>query len=564
MSNKSDINPDITPTKPLPPFKMCMLNNFPFIDETFDALTNYELLCKVVEYCNKTGENTNIANENVVKLNDAFLELQEYVNESFDDLNVQTYVNNKIDEMILNGDFEELIINAINSVNPAILDESARVNVFDLPKRVLEYGVDSITYNSTFLDSDTDNKAKLIAIINDMKSKNHTKYYFINNLDVYVAQFKMELLTSTSLQIRPFFDATKLYLNIGDTYTNTLNFTLTIVDNVVTDITFDSESSLTYNILKNGNTNSYTPTNDYDPATKKFVLDNAGGSDAPITTIELVDGYYMNDMENNLSADIQLIGESLLDHYNNYGNRGFIYFKNPSNTQYPWQANVYTLFEFKELDTNSARFRISKPFINRPQDYKTANSDVLNYDFYYSNFNPLIMSSVSTAGIITKTLATDNDNYYIPQYAYNPATKDYVDTNVAMFGTGTFPYTASNDYTVLASSYYSFISKNDIPVSFDIQLNLTTTNSVSGDSVIASTPNGYAGFSNNDPVTNVSAWTGIAIVFNNSTDPIYCNVTATYNTSSQLWDLVMHIPTGTTITSGATINLHLNYSRAVL
>lgn len=154
---------------------------------------------------------------------------------------------------------------------------------------------------------------------------------------------------------------------------------------------------------------------------------SGGGSDAPITTIELVNGYYMNDMENNFSADLQLIGEALLDHYNSYGNRGFIYFKNPTNTPQPWQANVYTLFEFRELDTTSTRFRISKPFINRPQDFKTANSDVLFYDFYYSSFNPLTMSSVYNNGTITKTLATDNDAFYEPQDTYNPATKGYVD-----------------------------------------------------------------------------------------------------------------------------------------
>ena len=34
----------------LTPFKMQVLQTFPFIDADFDAITNYELLCKV---CNK-------------------------------------------------------------------------------------------------------------------------------------------------------------------------------------------------------------------------------------------------------------------------------------------------------------------------------------------------------------------------------------------------------------------------------------------------------------------------------------------------------------------------------
>ena len=43
--------------KKLTPFKLQVLENFPFIDEDFDAITNYELLCKVVEYLNNTVEN---------------------------------------------------------------------------------------------------------------------------------------------------------------------------------------------------------------------------------------------------------------------------------------------------------------------------------------------------------------------------------------------------------------------------------------------------------------------------------------------------------------------------
>ena len=36
----------------LPPFKWYVLQNFPFIEADFDAITNYQLLCKIVEYLN--------------------------------------------------------------------------------------------------------------------------------------------------------------------------------------------------------------------------------------------------------------------------------------------------------------------------------------------------------------------------------------------------------------------------------------------------------------------------------------------------------------------------------
>ena len=39
-------------------FKMFVLQNFPFIAEDFDALTYYQMLCKIVEYLKDVIENT--------------------------------------------------------------------------------------------------------------------------------------------------------------------------------------------------------------------------------------------------------------------------------------------------------------------------------------------------------------------------------------------------------------------------------------------------------------------------------------------------------------------------
>ena len=48
--------------KRLTPFKRCVLQNFPFIEADFDALTNYGLLCKIVKYLNQV-----IASQNEVQ-----------------------------------------------------------------------------------------------------------------------------------------------------------------------------------------------------------------------------------------------------------------------------------------------------------------------------------------------------------------------------------------------------------------------------------------------------------------------------------------------------------------
>lgn len=86
----------------LTPFKMQVLQSFPFIDEDFDAITNYELLCKVVEYLNKTVDNVNL-------LESDFKTLYDYVHDYFDNLDVQEEINNKLDDMADSGELTDII-----------------------------------------------------------------------------------------------------------------------------------------------------------------------------------------------------------------------------------------------------------------------------------------------------------------------------------------------------------------------------------------------------------------------------------------------------------------------
>ena len=97
------------PYKHLTPFKRCVLQNFPFIEADFDALTNYGLLCKIVEYLNKVIASQNEVQANVEVLNNAFIELKSYVDNYFDNLDVQDEINNKLDQMADDGTLQEII-----------------------------------------------------------------------------------------------------------------------------------------------------------------------------------------------------------------------------------------------------------------------------------------------------------------------------------------------------------------------------------------------------------------------------------------------------------------------
>ena len=114
-----DYMPDFKPVmkdyKKLTPFKFQILQSFPFIAEDFDSLTNYELLCKVVEYLNDVINNENNVEDNVTALYNSFVELQNYVNNYFDNLDVQEEINNKLDEMVEEGTLQEIIADYLNS-----------------------------------------------------------------------------------------------------------------------------------------------------------------------------------------------------------------------------------------------------------------------------------------------------------------------------------------------------------------------------------------------------------------------------------------------------------------
>lgn len=99
----------------LRPFKLWVLQNFPFIAEDFDALTNYELMCKIVEYLNNVIDVTNAQTSVINEVDGKIQEINDYVNQYFDNLDVQDEINNKLDDMAQSGELEEIISAYLNT-----------------------------------------------------------------------------------------------------------------------------------------------------------------------------------------------------------------------------------------------------------------------------------------------------------------------------------------------------------------------------------------------------------------------------------------------------------------
>lgn len=91
----------------LQPFRFWCQKVLPLVYD--NSLSYYELLCKVVDYLNKTMEDVDMLEGDVTGLHEAYKKLQGYVNDYFSTLDVQKEINNKLDDMTENGTLSNLI-----------------------------------------------------------------------------------------------------------------------------------------------------------------------------------------------------------------------------------------------------------------------------------------------------------------------------------------------------------------------------------------------------------------------------------------------------------------------
>lgn len=112
-----DYKPEQNDYTNLTPFKTWLvnqintwgINNFPFLESDFDKLTNYGMMMKLMKAMNDVIGNQNEVEDDMSKLYEAFTELQTYINNYFDNLNVQEEINNKLNEMVEDGTFDTII-----------------------------------------------------------------------------------------------------------------------------------------------------------------------------------------------------------------------------------------------------------------------------------------------------------------------------------------------------------------------------------------------------------------------------------------------------------------------
>lgn len=113
------------------PFKLWTIENFPFIEADFDAITNYQLYSKIVEYLKKIAENQNALNNSYNELITGFNTLQTYVDNYFANLDVQDEIDHKLDEMVTDGTLASLFSVYTTRIYDTISDAISDTTIID-------------------------------------------------------------------------------------------------------------------------------------------------------------------------------------------------------------------------------------------------------------------------------------------------------------------------------------------------------------------------------------------------------------------------------------------------
>lgn len=205
----------------IPLFRRFVLQNFPFIEQDFDALTDYELICKVVEYLNKVIVSTNATSEQVEILTDAFNELHSYVEHYFENLDVQEEINNKLDQMVEDGTLADIIQNFLNlQLSYQTVDDLKSDTAIGVGQRVICYGEDVVNDGKGGFFIITENSGDIV-LDNGLYATRINN--FLNNYATGISYTRVRRYdTDIYLTTIPYLDnnGKKLDLSIGHASTN--------------------------------------------------------------------------------------------------------------------------------------------------------------------------------------------------------------------------------------------------------------------------------------------------------------------------------------------------------
>lgn len=163
----ADFTPHFDEYTGMTPFRFWCQTVLPSVYD--DSLSYYELLNKVVAKLNETINAMNELGEDVNALLNSYNELQKYVNDYFDNLDVQEEINSKIDSMVLSGEFSTIVnplITAYMHTNAGI--NTVRTAVHDMLPDEVESQIPAVAHTEivNYMNSN-DGTAKIRTAVHD-------------------------------------------------------------------------------------------------------------------------------------------------------------------------------------------------------------------------------------------------------------------------------------------------------------------------------------------------------------------------------------------------------------
>ena len=192
-------NPNVEPKYVKPLKKICMtIGQLP--SSYLETMSYYEMLVWFVEFLrNQVIPALDNNAEAVRELQQLYIELKDYVDNYFDNLDVQEEINNKIDEMVESGEFEEIVSKYLdNKLNYYLVDNTFTFDkiqeLFSIEEsKVIEFKNGTYNFDNTFsLNKNTKiilNDAKLIftvphAFYNFVTTDEFLEYNGNGNIDI--------------------------------------------------------------------------------------------------------------------------------------------------------------------------------------------------------------------------------------------------------------------------------------------------------------------------------------------------------------------------------------------
>lgn len=124
-------NPTIVPSSGVPMFRYFCQKVLPAVYD--DSLSYYELLCKITAKINEIIITQNTQVDAIKELQSLYVELKNYVDNYFTNLDVQTEINNKLDQMAQDGTLAEILANYLSrfviSTTEELINETSTTKI---------------------------------------------------------------------------------------------------------------------------------------------------------------------------------------------------------------------------------------------------------------------------------------------------------------------------------------------------------------------------------------------------------------------------------------------------